>query len=101
MCDEARSFHTKDEIGRRFRGPFLKTGRALERIKGAVDLDRAELTAGKLQLALLRMFRRIKNAAPWLIRPTRNADAERAGTICRVRYTSLNSAGFFGSSFCF
>src|SRR5690606_15295302 len=44
-------------------------------VVGAVDLDRGQLAAGVLQLALLAPLLRIEDAAPRLIGPAADADA--------------------------
>jgi hypothetical protein len=76
MGDKARSLHRENEIIGRFLVPSLEAARPLERVKGAIDLNGVERVAGKLQLALLRMFRRIKNTAPAFVVPAGDANPE-------------------------
>jgi len=67
--NEARTFHAEDKPGRRLGIPFFIAGRELERIKGPVDLDRIERTAGKLELAALGEVLGVKDAPPSGIAP--------------------------------
>src|SRR5581483_3823439 len=66
---EARCLQGEDEAIRRLGAPLLPALGLEARVVGAVDLDRGELAAGILQLALVRQVLRIKDAAPRLEGP--------------------------------
>src|SRR3546814_13700826 len=62
--DVAAALDRENEVVRRLGAPAPKAVRPLQRVKGAVDLDRVELTAGIIQFATLRQTLRIEYAAP-------------------------------------
>src|SRR3546814_18391146 len=62
--DVAAAFDRENEVVRRLGAPAPKAVRPLQRVKGAVDLDRVELTAGIIQFATLRQTLRIEYAPP-------------------------------------
>ena len=75
MRDVSRSLDGEHKIRGRVGGPFFETGRALERVEGAVDLDGAERFGGEIQFIFLRELGGIKDAAPGLVAPAGDADA--------------------------
>src|SRR5262245_12959125 len=72
----ARALHREHEIVRRLIRPLAEARGLLRRIEGTVDLYAGELAAGVLQLARLRPFLWIEYAAPRLIDPAADADAD-------------------------
>ena len=56
----------------------------MQKVIGAVDLDRGQLAAGVFQLARLRMLGGIEHAAPRLIGPAADPDAD----VSRLRHAS-------------
>src|SRR5690349_11381750 len=79
MGDEARPFDGKEEtLGRRVE-PAREAFGPLQRIEGAVDLDRIESAARESELARMRQTLRIEFPPPRRIGPARDADANIAG----------------------
>ena len=77
--DEARALDGKDEVVGGFAGPALEAGVVLERVEGSVDLDGVEGAGGELELAALLEFGWVEDAAPALVAPAGDADADLAG----------------------
>src|SRR5579883_850005 len=78
MGDELRRLDRKDEVLWRLLFPLQKALRPLQRIEGAVDLNRGKNARAVLELFLLRQLLGIEDPAPWRIRPARDADANPA-----------------------
>ncbi len=76
--DVAAALDREDEAGRRVRGPGRIAGRPLQRIEGAIELQRRKHARGVLQLAPLREAGRIEVAAPGRVAPARDAYADLA-----------------------
>jgi len=73
--DETRALDAENKISGGFGIPCLEAARALQRIKGAVDLDGVEGAARVFQLALLRVVWWIEDPAPRILSPAGNANA--------------------------
>src|SRR5262249_11103014 len=82
MCRKPRAFEREDKIIRRLVGPAPKACRLLRAVECAVDLDRSEFAACKVEFARLRQTLGIKNAAPWRENPTPDADADHRAATC-------------------
>ena len=81
--DEAAALDGEDKA---FRGLVVPSGEGfgtLQRIMGAVDLDRVDLPAREGQLIGMPQAARIKGAAPAAIVPAGDADADGPGTAQR------------------
>ena len=65
----------EDETVGRFIAPFGEGLRFLRAVKGAVDFDRREMTAGVFKLAFLQPLVGIKRAAPGFVGPTADTDS--------------------------
>ena len=76
--DEAWAFDGEEEAGGSFSGPAAEACGALHGVEGAVDFDRGEEGGGVLELAALREFWRIEDAAPVFVAPAGDADADSA-----------------------
>src|SRR5262249_53725753 len=75
----ARGLQRENEAFRRFGAPF-GPARGLEaRIVRAVDLDRGELAAGELHVALLAQSFGVEHTAPRLEGPAADADIDLSG----------------------
>ena len=72
----ARPLQGEHEVGRDFGRPFAKTLRLLRAVERAVDLDRGQLRGGVFEFLPLRQFVGIEHAAPRLIGPAADADAD-------------------------
>jgi hypothetical protein len=77
--DVAAALDGEDEILGRLLDPVEEAGGALQRVEGAVDLDRREERCGVGQLSLLRQRGRVEPATPALVVPAGDADANAAG----------------------
>src|SRR5204863_2191023 len=77
MRDKSAALDGEDKAVRGFVMPSGEGIGVLERIMGAVDLDRVDLPAGIGQLIGMPQFARIEGAAPAAIIPTGDADAHR------------------------
>jgi hypothetical protein len=69
-------FEGEDEIVGHLGGPALEIFGPLQRIEGAVDLNRPERRAGESEFLPLRQLWRVEHAAPATVAPARNADAD-------------------------
>ena len=76
--EEARALEGEEEVVRGLGGPAAEVLGALEGVEGAVDLDGGKVLGGELELATLREFRRIEDAAPRFVAPAGDADADLA-----------------------
>src|SRR5271166_2249152 len=72
----------KDKIARRLNGPAPKTLRRLRAIKGGVDLDGAQFSAGETKLLCLRQTARIEIVPPRREAPAADADPDASGLHC-------------------
>jgi len=88
---EARRFQGKDETIRRFVMPFGEGLRLLGAVKGAVDLDRCELTAGIFELTLLRQIVGVEGSPPRLVSPPADADPNRVRGCCSAHLLPFRS----------
>src|SRR2546425_5529549 len=73
--DETRAFDAEEKIPRSRFVPAAVTGRKLEGIERAVDLDGIERRGGELELARLRQIFGVKLSPPSGVTPSRDADA--------------------------
>lgn len=76
MGEVARTLDGEDEAGRGFGVPAAKTVRMLERVEGAVGLDRIELPGSKVELGALGQIARVKGAAPAFVAPAGDTDTD-------------------------
>src|SRR5690348_8393120 len=76
MGDEAAPLEREDEIVRRLLVPATEAVRSLQRIEGAIDLNRVEGTTGKFELATVRQAFGIEIASPGGVEPAGDADAD-------------------------
>ena len=77
--DEARAFDGEDEARWGLLRPGAVAGGPLHGVEAAVELDGGEVLGGELELAALRKFGRIEDAAPVAVTPAGDADADFAG----------------------
>src|SRR5271155_4333891 len=87
MRNKPRTFYRENEIVRRVRRPPLEARSPLQGIKSSVDFQRIEFTRGERQLGFLRQILRIKCSAPRLVAPSRNSNADCAGS-CHIQMVS-------------
>ena len=76
--DEAGALDGEKEVFGSLAGPALEAGVVLEGVEGAVDLDGVEGVGGEPELETLLEFGRVKDAAPALVAPAGDADADAA-----------------------
>ncbi len=74
--DEAGALDGEEEVFGSLAGPALEAGVVLEGVEGAVDLDGVEGVGGELELETLLEFGRVEDAAPALVAPAGDADAD-------------------------
>ncbi len=91
MRDEPAALDGEDKAIRGFVTPFGEGIGVLERIVGAVDLDRVDLPAGEGQLIGVPQFPRIKRAAPAAVVPAGDADAQAPRTAHRPSPTGCDT----------
>jgi hypothetical protein len=77
--DEARSLDGEHEVLRRLVAPRGVRLRALERVEGPVDLERAETARRVLELPRMGQLRRVEGPAPAVVGPARYADEDLSG----------------------
>src|SRR3954469_20218461 len=97
MRDVARALDRINKAARRGVVPRLVVLRPLQRVEGAVDLEGRKMARGELELAPLRQVPGVEDAAPRLVAPARDADADQAsftflGASCARAFSSSASS---------
>lgn len=85
--DQPRALHRQQHAVRHPRGPRPVRARTLQRVEGAVQLDRPDPGGGVLELEALGEAPRVVRAAPAAVRPPRQADVD-AGRHARILPTA-------------